>query len=110
MNDEVKPVFEVFGIKIIVIAAGFCGGVISLAFISDLPRSVRYTAILAGLSSAIAFTPVAIYFWRFLGDFEPAVAFILGIGGMSIVGKIHAIIKNLDLLQLVKGRDTNNKK
>lgn len=110
MSEDVKPVFEVLGIKVIVIAAGFCGGVISLAFISDLPKSVRYTAILAGLSSAIVFTPVAIYFWKFLADFEPAVAFILGIGGMSIVGKIHALIKNVDLLQLIKGRDTNKKK
>lgn len=110
MSDEIKPVYEIFGIKILVIAAGFAGGVISLAFISDMPKLTRAIAVLAGLTSAVAFTPVAIYFQPFLAQFDTAVAFILGVGGMSIVGKIHAIIKNLDLMQLVKDRNANKRK
>lgn len=110
MNDTVKPILEIFGIKIVVAAAGFCGGVISLAFISNLPFIARFMAVVSGICCAIFFTPPLLYYWKLLDPFEPAIAFILGIGGMAIVGKIHSLWKNIDLMQLIKRGDANNRK
>jgi hypothetical protein len=109
MNDDVKPILEVFGIKIIVIAAGFCGGVISLAFISNLPLLTRLIAVISGVCCAVFFTPPLLHIWGALGPAEPAVAFILGIGGMAIVGKIHSLWQKADLIQLIRRGNTNNR-
>lgn len=110
MNDTPAPILEIFGIKIIVAAAGFCGGVISLAFISNLPLLTRFLAVISGICCAIFFTPPLIHYWKLLDQFEPAIAFIFGIGGMAIVGKIHALWKNIDLMQLINRQNANNKK
>ncbi len=113
MSDVAPHDYEILGSKISVIIAGFFGGVISMAFVENMPVSTRYLAVFSGVTCAMFFTPLVLRAWLFLGDFEPAVAFILGIGGMAIVGKIHSGFKNLDLIQLARNwlpnRDKTNK-
>jgi len=98
------------GAKLAVIVAGFFGGVISMAFVPKMSPGMRYVSVFSGVSCAMFFTPLAIRLWGFLVDFEPAVAFILGIGGMAIVGKIHAFFQSVDLLQILKERLTSGDK
>jgi len=74
---------------LVVAALGFCGGVMRLAFVKNLTLGPAILAVLAGTLCAVVFTPMVQSLYEFPVAFENGVSFIIGIGGMSIIGAIY---------------------
>lgn len=86
MNDD--PLYRLIGVKGIVLAAGFLGGVVSLAFIKALTVRQAFIAVLTGLCCAAFITPVATHY-GLPPVLENSTGFLLGLWGMSIAGKLY---------------------
>ncbi len=99
MKDQL---YDNFGIKLILPILGFCGGVLSLAFIRNLTVGWAFIAVFAGTVCAAVFTPMVNQLWQLPPSFEAGVAFIIGIGGLSLIGKIHQTISNIQLEDLLR--------
>jgi hypothetical protein len=97
------PLENATGIKAIVLAAGFFGGVASLAHIRGLSAGKALIAVLSGTVCAAFLTPVVQHYCAFPPAVENGVAFLLGIVGMSAVGKVLHYFEATDLEKIVRG-------
>lgn len=79
------------GLKIGTVVAGLVGGVASLAFTTHLTPKAGFTAVLGGAICAGVFTPAVATFLSMSGSMESALAFILGVCGMNLVGGLFKV-------------------
>ena len=80
------PVLESLGLKYATLAAGFIGALISLKFIEGLSLWQRMSTVLAGMVVAAYCSPLTVEVLGLSAKLEGAVAFLLGLFGMSIAG------------------------
>jgi len=73
-----------FGVKIASLVAGFLGASVALSYMPTLTWLQMLAAILAGASVAAYGEPLVSYALDVPGQVQPAVAFFVGLGGMTI--------------------------
>ena len=90
-----EPVSSALGIKLGTSVFGFAGGIVSLAFVKDLTRTQAVLAVLVGLVTAIAITPL-ISEWTGLksAGVENGVAFVIGLCAMSALPAARNAVRN----------------
>lgn len=90
------------GIKLATLVGGFLGALVSLKFIDGLGRWQRGTTVLAGAVASAYVTPLILAGFDLSGHLEGAVAFLVGLFGMSFGG---AVIKAMpDFVAAVRER------
>lgn len=77
---------ESLGVKWAALAAGFFGAMISLRFIEGLGTWSRMGTVVGGTVTAAYCSPLAIELLSLSSKLEGAIAFLLGLFGMSIAG------------------------
>lgn len=77
--------FTGLGIKISLAVAGFCGGLVSLAFLEGLTRKQAVLAVLVGCFTAIYGTPAIMLWFNVNPQLENATAFLAGLTAMNII-------------------------
>jgi len=87
----IETAFDTLGIKLAAVVAGLAGGVASLAFLSNFTPKQGFTAIIGGAACAAYITPSIALKFDLVGSTENAVAFLLGVGGMNIIGGIFKL-------------------
>ena len=92
------------GVKLGAIVAGFAGAVISLAYDRKLSPAGAFFALIAGLACAAFLPPLLGYWWPMPRQVENSIAFCLGLGGLTITGKIYRAIKRIDLPTALRGK------
>lgn len=82
----------VLGIKVASLAAGFAGGVVSLAFLKSLTRWQAIMAVAVGALTAAYLTPIAIVElgWQDRPEMQNGAAFVLGLVAMNLIPAIKA--------------------
>jgi len=87
-----EPVSTAIGIKLASLVAGFAGGVVSLAFLSNLTRWQAAMAVVVGSLSAAYMTPVAIVYmgWTDRPELQNGTAFVIGLTAMNLIPAIKA--------------------
>jgi len=81
-------IYELTGIKMMVLVAGFLGGLIQLSLNPRLSIAGAIISVVAGVSCAAFVTP-AIHFVTISPKFENGAAFFLGLIGMHLMAKVY---------------------
>jgi hypothetical protein len=89
--------YEMTGIKIMVLIAGTFGGIIQLALTPGLSVMGAIVSVLAGVCCAAFLTPSIHIIYDLPLPFENAVAFLFGLIGMTLTGKIYMAFRDFDI-------------
>ena len=81
----------IFGIKSVVILAGFIGAVASLSYVRNFSVETAGLAVLSGIGCAAFMTPIVVDWFSLSLSTEYGVAFCLGVMGMNIIGGIYKV-------------------
>ncbi len=95
------PLLEYIGIKLMVIVAGFAGGVIQLAWNRSLSVWGAVVSVLAGVCSAAFVTPLVSWYYSLPVPLENSIAFLLGLLGMILAGKIYQFASGLTVERIL---------
>ena len=87
----IEQTLEALGVKMTLVVAGLVGGVASLAFVSSYSPKEGFAAIIGGTACAAYLTPIIAAKFNVMGSTENAIAFLLGIGGMNIIGGLFKL-------------------
>jgi hypothetical protein len=80
-----NSLMTLLGIKLSLIVAGLCGGLVSLAFIANLTLKQAALAVLVGWLGAIYLTPMFVSLFNIPPAYENGCAFIMGFSAMSAI-------------------------
>lgn len=78
-----------------VAVAGFLGGVIQLSWNKNLSVFGAMTSVLAGVCCASFGTPLINWYYQIPGAVENGIAFLMGLLGMLITGKVYEFASGL---------------
>lgn len=95
---------KLIGVKLLVLVAGFFGAVLSLSFNRKLSIVGAFLSVIAGVSCAAFLTPLISYFWVLPVQIENGIAFLLGLVGLLLMGKVYIFFSRLDLATVVRLR------
>jgi hypothetical protein len=93
--------YEMTGIKWMILIAGALGGVIQLALNPGLTVMGAVVSVLAGVCCAAFLTPSIHLLYELPLQLENGVAFLFGLCGMTITGKVYMFFKNFELKKLL---------
>ncbi len=94
------PLHDLIGVKLMVAVAGFLGGVIQLAWNRDISVWGAIISVLAGVCSAAFGTPMVSLYYHLPVEVENGTAFLLGLLGMLIAGKLYKFAAGLSMERL----------
>ena len=95
-----------FGLQPLLIIAGFAGGAVSLIYINKLTVKIAGLAMISGISCASFLTPLIVEYFHLSLNAKYALAFIIGIMGLNLVGgfyKLGELFKK-DPLKVLKNK------
>jgi xanthosine utilization system XapX-like protein len=95
------PLLEFLGIKLMVVVAGFLGGVIQLSWNRNLSVWGAVVSVLAGVCSASFVTPMINWYYSLPIPMENGVAFLLGLLGMLLSGKMYQFASQLTVERIL---------
>lgn len=95
------PLQDLIGVKLVVAVAGFLGGVIQLSWNKHLSVWGAVVSVLAGVCSASFGTPLINWYYELPIALENGIAFLLGLLGMLITGKVYQFVSDLTVERLL---------
>lgn len=89
MNKDSTGLFDLLGVKLSTLVAGFAGGIVSLAFLQGLSRPQAIGAVVVGTLSAAYLTPFAVDKLGIAPTLQNGAAFVIGLCAMSIIPAVQ---------------------
>ena len=106
--DHTQVETTVAGVSVATVVFGFFGSAISLSYAKELTRTLAVVAVFAGTVTAVATTPLAMYYGSFPAPLVNGIAFLLGLTTMAAIPVLFSLverIKDLKLPQLPDRKD-----